>query len=248
MIQERMILLTAFDGEDKPGRWCSLIDQAVQNIRKYMDHPIVLMTDNPGPYMGSIDYITHTVKGICKGHERHCYRSSNYWRVKHCLLGYGITWLYIDLDIRIIHPAFVKGFDLAERFGFCMPPSPRAFACIENTKGVDAIGRQDKQAEFDSIYSHATSYITGVMFMNAAVGNAKSYIETYVGLFETEPQRGPSIAIKAAINSGFAPYVLPPQWCVTYHNMDMIANNRYAKALALHIGDEAVAEKFKDLL
>lgn len=247
-MNKQAVLLTAFDGDGEAGRWREAIHSTIRNIAKYVDLPIYLATDNSKSYQPIDCCIVHEVEGISRGHKRHGFRSSNYWRVKLPLQMKHTTFLYLDLDIRIIDPAFIKGFDLAEKFGFCLPTSPRAFACIENTKGIDAIGRQNKQAEFQAIYSHATSYITGVMFMNASIGNAGLYMQEYIRLYETEPERAPSIAIKAAINTGIYPYLLPPQWCVTYHNRDSITENTFAKPLAVHVSDEGVAEKFKDLL
>ncbi len=41
MMPDRMILLTAFDGAGEPGRWGELLDEAVANIHKYIDLPIM---------------------------------------------------------------------------------------------------------------------------------------------------------------------------------------------------------------
>ena len=239
----RIVLLTAFDGQFKQGHWHAHIADSVSNILKYLQCPILLLTDDPDEYKSPL-YEVQRVSVISRNHERQGYRSSNYWRIKWPLQHKDTTILYIDLDIRIISKAFIKGFDLAEKFGFCLPISPRAFACIENTCGIDALGRQDKPAEFASAYSHATSYITGVMFIRASILSAGKYLREYIRLYETKPQRAPSLAIEAAMNSCFAPYVLPPQWCVTYHNKDFIYENTRAKPLAIHISDEGVLDTF----
>ncbi len=246
---KRIILLTAFDGDGPPGRYKDQIEHLlIPNVRKYMDYLIVLCTDNAKAYKSN-EYECAEVEGISKGHERYGYRSSDYWRVAWTLSLHDTTVMYLDADILIIDKAFVKGFDLAERFGFCLPESPRVYSYIETMKGVDAFDKQLFRRMQKGLYGYATSYITGVMFMSPDVGNnTRLYMQSYIDTMRANPERGPCVAIKAALHTGFAPYVLPSQWCATYYNKQWIKDYKHASALAIQASDPGVKSAFRDNL
>lgn len=149
----------------------------------------------------------HTVKSLWPGHPREHYRNSDYYRIKAMLdLDYDLC-CYLDLDMRIVAAEdFMQGFDLAERFGLCVPINPRSFVGIDSVFGGDPSGNPPT--------TKATAYNASPLFLNMNRLQMQRFCRFYVDAIRLSPARGPAVLAETVCATRTVPYVLSQEWCM----------------------------------
>lgn len=180
-----------------------------------------------------------------QGHPRWGQRNSDLHKAIAALSGDYDSMLILDDDMRIAHPKFTEGFDLAEKFGVCLPMNPRKFASIDASIGADvshkALSTILKQPQ------GMTAVNMGTIFINRNSKSAVTLFAHYRQIMLDCPCRGPVVMAMAIWKSQMAPYILPEQWCLCAHNIKETCKHGQIviPPIILHVGHPEVLEWYK---
>jgi hypothetical protein len=242
MAVEKKIAIASFGNRD------AQISSLVDNIRQYSDLPILLLTDRQRQVMVEQQVIPK---------EELLWRDSPRWPVRNCNLWLAkaamdtrFNWCCLNDDMKIVHPSWIEGFDLAEKFNICVPTNPRIFVKY-NMLGADTTIADWQRAEDTTIHGPACNMSPMFVFPN------KLFAQVLLGAYIAELHkcmRGTLAFWLASWKTGITPLYLPEQWCVGASNAKYIRD--YKKVLQgkpcriepimLHWGQNQVREVFKD--
>lgn len=221
-----------------------------ENIRKHCGISIHLYGDAQAV---SREYSTYGVKRILIADDEKFTDNpvalSNYYKVHGAFQTSGSVML-LDDDMRITSKAFVQGFELAEKFGICVPANPRIYA-INNALGGDV---PNNVRSYIGQLSKAPALNFSPMFVD--MENSRSHIFMEQLQFILKGAFRGTIALWiAALETGIVPLILPEQWCVCGSNAEHLKN--YSKRLSgtetaiepmlIHYGHRKVREVFPGL-
>lgn len=222
------------------------VKRLYENVRSYCDYPITACTDGYLEPIGDIQIVK--VSPMWTGHPRYAVRNNNYFQAMTAYTGMYDLSLCLDDDMYIISEQFTEGFDLAERFGCCLPHNPRVYVKYNN-QGTDSENIEYIARAFPQV---APACNSSPMFFSKHHEGARKFLKEYLRLQNTNPGRGTSLLWLASWRTGFTPLYLPEQWCVCQTNAEYIKN--YTKILKgkpvniepiiLHIGHSRVREVF----
>jgi len=145
---------------------------------------------------------------------------------------------YLDNDIYVVSKYFIKGFELAKRFGMCMAMNPRLVIMSPHGNGdVDLGWKYSNKADDVMIQRDMriigdtpmmwTSVNNGVIFFNTKHKQARRFVELVLEELAKGFSRGQTATVRAILRSDWHPYVLTPHWC---------ADNPMQSMLAMHVG------------
>jgi hypothetical protein len=174
------------------------------------------------------------VMNLYPPHERHGYRMNDYWKVKKLLTSGADIAISFDADMRIVSDD-VKTLPLfAENFGLCLPANPRHLVRVDTLVGAD--GDRILDETNGTGYAYNCTPIALNLHHDTAVECAEEYCRQMI----FRPVRGPLAWWRAAWETGFAPYLLPPQWCVCEKDIDC------GNEIILHEGHDSVKQHYRD--
>lgn len=234
-MKNRMIMTTAF-GDRREN-----VLRLIKNIRHYVDYPICIITSEDSNIslpagsnfsLGKRIYIKY-VPRLWPDHPRSGQRNGDYYQMKGVLFSEYSSILYLDDDMLIVNKDFVQGFDLAEKFGFCLPLNPRSFVGVDAAIGVD-VPNLERQVKIP----FATAYNCGTMFINKLHLGLRYFLRAYCDYLMNNPMRGPLAVWKTVEKTSIVPYILPSQWCVCAE--DVGCHN----PIILHYGHRKVQEHY----
>lgn len=235
---ERCIITTAF------GNRTHNVAHLIKNIRQYVDYPIVVITSKDSIISLPVD-INHNpdsnlnveiklVERLWPNHHRSGQRNGDYYQMKATLDSEYDQILYLDDDMRICDRGFIQGFELAKKFGVCLPLNPRSFVGVDAAIGADVpIGSRAVEIPL------ATAYNCGTMFVDKEHCDTDSFLKGCAYIILKKPMRGPLACWNTVNETKIVPYLLPPQWCVCQENIGI------HNPIILHTGHEAVREYYK---
>lgn len=241
---KRGIVIVSFGDRDE------YIRSIVHNISKYSDLPILLYTERERSVAGISQKIIKKQHMFWMYSSRWGIRNCNFWSA-HAALNTFDSCCVLNDDMRIVHSGFVDGFDLAERFGVCVPMNPRIYV-KHNAMGADA-----KDEDFrspDDGPEHAPACNMSPMFCCRNVNNARVLLLAYTDELLT-CMRGTLAFWKASWKTGITPVYLPEFWCVGAGNARYIKDYRkilrgstyQIEPMMLHWGQQGVREVFGDI-
>jgi len=221
------------------------VKRLYNNIRSYCDYPVIAMSDRDFK-VGDIQVVR--VRPMWIGHTRYGVRNNNYFQAVAAYTGLFDLTLCLDDDMYIVSDQFEEGFDLAEKFGCCLPHNPRIYVKYNN-QGVDVENISDLLSKAPQV---APACNSSPMFYNNHHEGARAFLKEYLRLQTKTPGRGTSLLWLASWRSGFTPLYLPEQWCVCQTNAEYIKNYRKVlkgkevniEPIILHIGHRKVADVF----
>ena len=161
------------------------------------------------------------------GHHMH-----DYYQLCHLLKSSADVAIAFDADLRIVSrdagllPLF------AERFGMALPANPRMLVRVDTLIGAYSDRGLDE--------TNGTGYAmnNGVLAFSPRHPGARKALETAAGIIRNNAIRAPLALWRAFWQTGFAPYLLPPQWCVCREHVGI------GNEIILHIGHEQVARYY----
>jgi hypothetical protein len=124
---------------------------------------------------------------------------------------------------------------LAELFGLCLPANPRWLVKVDATIGADG------DPALDEIGGAGFAYNCSPIAIDLRNERAVKCAEIYCLEMLRQPVRGPLAWWRAAYITGFAPYVLPPQWCVCEASIGI------GNEIILHEGHVRVRDHYRGL-
>lgn len=167
-------------------------------------------------------------------------RNSSLWRLQALLDSPFASSLYIDNDVFAVHPGFMAGFRIAEKYGLSLPLNPRHF--IRTDEGT--LGDADIGADVDdydrgvlsAMPPYMTAYNMGVMFYSA---RSRQLVAAILDEQLRHPTRGQAALYRTIWRTGFVPFALAPNWLVCAEHLHL------ACPLALHVGHAAIRDWYR---
>lgn len=178
-------------------------------------------------------YGTGDVPPTFEPHERWGWRMNDYWKVKKLLTSEAEIAISFDADMRIVSDDVQALELLADNFGLCLPANPRHLVRVDTMTGADSDG------VLDETNGTGHAYNCSPIALCLANRDAVQCAEEYCRQMLFRPVRGPVAWWRAAWETGFAPYLLPPQWCVCAENVGI------GNEIILHEGHEAVRNYYR---
>ena len=256
MSDSRVIIIAAF------GDRAACVERLVQNIRRFVDYPIIIVTTRDSNVGQTYCFGGVTRKYVdrrwAKNTHREGVRNSNYSKIGAALNlfdwngGYESA-LLIDDDMFIVHEKFVDGFAIAEKFGAALPLNPRTFQ-LYNLMGADVSLEDCADAEGSPMFAPAHNF--SPMFVSLRDERACSWLSKTRDILQDRTCRGTLAIWRAMWATGFTPVNLPMQWCVCGAEAQYIRD--YTKRLKgrditippimLHLGHEETERVYRDII
>lgn len=178
-------------------------------LRYFPDSGVVLYTDNKDfGYPDSIHEIIEVTPPYPKEHPRYGWRCSDLYRAVGLLASRADVAIYSDADMYYYSDKIRVLPLLAERFGFCLPANPRILQKTDTEIGTDSDRMLDESEGLGFAYN-----TTPLAFATASE-RARNFLRAYERIMRAAPVRNPMVMHRAAMQTGFSPYVLPFQWCI----------------------------------
>lgn len=224
----RGIYITSFG--DRPG-----LDGLLMNIKSVTDLPVRIMNED-------------NCMMRWQGSPRWGQRNSDLHKSTAVFKGEFDTILILDDDMRIVNPGFEEGFELAERFGVCLPLNPRMFAYIDALIGADVSPATKMIICKDGLPAFSTAVNMGTIFVDTKNEQSSRLFLAYRQIMLTNPCRGPVAMWLALWWTGFAPYILAPQWCLCASNINQTCRHGTIKIppIILHVGHPEVMRWYNE--
>lgn len=219
----------------------------IKNIRTVSNLPIIIYSDRSYENLGDGVFIRvlSEEKRYWRAHQRYYNRNNDYWKLEGAMIETDFdTVLIMDDDMRIVNSQFVQGFELAERFGLCLPINPRTYFGLDREVGDDV--PDDVIHDTKDCPYYMTANNMGVIFLDTTDGKVRSVVNHYLTYMQHHPCRGPVAMAVACWRERFSPYILPEEWCACggYTSFRHRSNKRI-QPMFLHIGHPDVAKWFE---
>jgi DNA-binding transcriptional LysR family regulator len=156
----------------------------------------------------------------------------DYYQLRHLLESQSDVAIAFDADLRIVSPD-VKALPLfAERFGMALPANPRMLVRVDTLIGAYS------DRELDETNGTGYAVNNGVLAFSTRHTAARRTLEAAAGIIRRSAIRAPLALWRACWQTGFSPYLLPPQWCVCQEHVGI------GNEIILHVGHEKVARYY----
>jgi len=225
----------------------------LKNIRYVTGLPVVIYTDQDQGVSGHGVQQRIVDAYLWRGHRRWGVRQGNYWQAKAVLEGPFKTACCLDDDMRIVDTRFEQGFDLATKFGVCLPMNPRVYQ-EHNALGADT--RTADRKEISGWPNLVTACNMSPMFACRQVSSCRTLLLRYLQELVHNACRGTLAIWKASWQTGITPLYLPSTWCVCgddvhymqSHVIDVLrkrTKDSRVRPVMLHWGHKLVQREFK---
>lgn len=166
-------------------------------------------------------------------HPRYGWRMNDYWKVRKMLDCGADVAMCFDSDMWICDMKEARSLpQLAAVFGLCLPMNPRYTVKRDYQEGADVDGVTNQ------FLWNGPSLNCSPIALDLRNARAVAVAEEYCHLMLAHPQRGPMHWWNAAVSTGTAPLILPPQWCVCEKHIGV------GGEIILHHGHEAVKRHY----
>jgi hypothetical protein len=166
---------------------------------------------------------------------RYGWRSHDFHQAQGLLRSTAGIAIAMDSDMLIVSDHFRTIVPLVEAFGFAAPANPRLQVRVDARLGVDSSYDLDR----DPTAGTGFAYNLTPLAFDTRNERARTFLESYCRLLLERPGRAGLRLWQAAFESGFAPYLLPYQWCVCRPG-DLDSRHIWADPIALHVGHPEV--------
>lgn len=126
---------------------------------------------------------------------------------------------YLDNDIYVVNEGFFNGFDIAERYGLCLPQNPRIWITSKEKAGDLDIGTDVTESDKAiDLPKYMASMNMGVMFYcancrNNTAKNSSTFLSRLIYNQRYYGSRGQASLYRTIAGWDYHPYVLPQQYC-----------------------------------
>jgi hypothetical protein len=161
------------------------------------------------------------------------------------------SYCVLNDDMRIVSSEWEKGFDLAERFGVCVPTNPRIYV------KYNALGADASDADFNERdWGPGVAPAVNVSPLFVCADRPKAYELSRIWRQQLQHcLRGTLAFWQATWLTGTTPVYLPEQWCVGASNAAYFKNYKKrlrgqdvpVEPIMLHWGQEEVRRVFKEV-
>lgn len=210
------------------------VEPALSSFRRWFPEArVTLYTDDKeAGYPADIDDIREVRPPYPRDHKRYGWRASDLYRGVGLLESSADFAVYSDSDMVFCSDKIRVFPFLAERFGCCLPASPRLLV------KKDALIGADSDRILDASGGYGFGLNSAPAFFHTASSSARAFLQAFVRTMEETPVRGPFAFYRAAAETGFCPYTLPFQWCVCEDHIGI------GDEIVLHVGHKRVQEYY----
>jgi hypothetical protein len=170
-----------------------------------------------------------------RSHPRYGWRAHDYHQALGLLRSTAEIAIAMDSDMLIVSDRFRTIVPLAKAFGFAAPANPRLQVRVDARLGIDS----SYDVDVDPTAGTGFAYNLTPLAFATVNDRARTFLETYCRVMRERPGRAGLRLWQAAFESGFAPYLLPYQWCVCRPG-DVDSRHIWADPIVLHVGHPEV--------
>jgi len=182
------------------------------------------------------EFTEKNVPNVFEKDPRWGYRMHDYWKVRKMLDDDADIIIGFDMDMLIVND-LVKGIiPLTKKFGFCIPASSRRLIRNDTKIGADT----DKQ--LDDTLGTGFTMCPAVISLDRNDERARKTLEETCSLMLKDPLRLPLVLWRAIYKTGYYPYILPQNWCVTLDDLGI------GDEIILHIGHKKVKDFYNETI
>ena len=165
-------------------------------------------------------------------HPRYGYRIADYFKFKSLTESKADFVCVIDSDMLVVSEDIYRLVYLTHLFGACTPFNTRNLLKNDMKMSLDTLPISDLSKGFGHSYNQSP------MTLWKGFEAGKKYYEACCNWMVKEPSRASRVMWKAALETGYSPYLLPQQFCVC--EGDVGAGHE----VMLHLGHKKVAEYY----
>jgi hypothetical protein len=178
-----------------------------------------------------------------RAHPRYGWRAHDYYQAYGLLNARADGAIAMDSDMLVVSDRFRSIVPIVRHFGFAAPANPRAQVLVDAYLGVDS----SYDLDADPTEGTGFAYNLTPLAFDTTNTHARRLLETYCRLMQEEPGRAGLRLWRAALETGFNPYLLPYQWCVCRPG-DVDSRHIWANAIVLHVGHPEVEPYYRRAL
>jgi hypothetical protein len=209
--------------------FASQVQPSLDSFKKHFpEASVTLYTDGDQIAVERIDSIKRVRPPFAENHERYAWRSNDFYKVTGLLESQADIAIAVDCDMLFVSSDARALIPLTQRFGLCLPANPRLLVKTDTLIGTDSDGKLD-----DTLGCGFAFNATPIAFSRQHTA-ARKLLEQSRREMMSNPVRGPLALWRAAWTCGFAPYLLPFQWCVCHEHVGI------GDEIILHMGHESV--------
>ncbi|HEX5002390.1 MAG TPA: hypothetical protein VFW78_07825 [Bacteroidia bacterium] len=208
------------------------LEPSLTSIKRYFPDAIFTVYSDFDLKMAGVT-LKKVVSPLDTNHPRFGYRSSDLFKFVGLMESKADLAIAMDSDMFIVSENVSYIRPITQRFGFCAPMNPRVLVKTDSIIGMDGSSIIDESGGYGfAINTTPLSFYT-------KNSRARKYLEACVNIMHLSPARAPLIMWQAMWESGFTPYLLPPQWCVC-ETQESIGDE-----IILHVGHRRIIDYYK---
>ena len=170
-----------------------------------------------------------------RNHPRWGHRMNDYYKAFGLIKSTADIAIAFDSDMHIVSNHVRAILCFAEKFGLCLPANPRKLVRIDAKYGADG------DPNLDETNGNGYAYNCSPIAYSPKDPDAMLCINKFLEIMRKNPVRGPLAWYRAAYETGFNPYLLPPNFCVCAEDTGI------GNEIILHKGHYEVRRYYKIL-
>jgi hypothetical protein len=205
------------------------VQPSLASFKQYFPEAFVtLYTDGSQIAPAGIDIVRRVRPPFAGDDQRYGWRSSDLYKVTGLLESQADIAIAVDCDMFIVSDDVRTLIPLTQRFGVCLPANPRLLVKTDTLIGTDTDGR------LDETLGCGFALNSSPIALSRRHTAAREFLEAFRREMVNNPVRAPLALWRASWTCGFAPYLLPFQWCVCQEHVGV------GGEIILHMGHEKV--------
>jgi len=210
-----------------------IVEPSLTSFRRHFPEATTsLYTDSGFSSIPGIERVLNVIPPFAKNDTRYGWHASDLYKVRGLLNSTADLAIAIDCDMEVVSTDVRTLIPLTARFGLCLPANPRHLVRVDTMIGADS----DKVLDETDGCGYAMN-TTPIAFFTKHQA-ARHILETFCDEITRVPARAPLVMWRASWKTGFAPYILPLQWCVCEQSIGI------GDEIILHVGHEGVRQHY----
>ncbi len=211
------------------------LNPTYDSLKKYFPQAkFTVYTDCPEEFQ-HMNIITVASPIPDKDHPRFLYRTADYFKFIALTNSDADFCCVMDSDMMVVSPEIYSLLYLTRTFGTCTASNPRNLLKRDMAISFDSV------AVSDNSLGNGHSFNQSPMTLWKDYSPGKIFYSKCAEIMLNEPSRASLVMWKAARELGYAPYLLPAEWCVCAEDIGI------GNEIILHAGHTAVQKYYRIL-
>lgn len=208
------------------------LDPSLRTLKKYFPHAKYTVYSDFDLHIEGVHHVKVTSPIKEPGHERHGYRTADYFKFMALVNSDADFKCVLDSDMEIVSSDVIALVYLTQKFGCCVPYNDRQLL------RQDMVWSKDTQPIEDESRGLGHSYNQSPMTLWKNDERGKTFYRTCAEIMQEDPSRASLVMWKAAWQTGIYPYILPKQWCLCEGNEGL------GEEVILHVGHSGIKKYY----